>query len=100
MSAYIAVIPEAIRRRWNALAVPQLCEALARESAENERLQRADSDAEYWRDQALSMQQVIAEESDLEPALTQSGELVFAPGPGTPCENSTLALALTAHESL
>lgn len=52
MSTLIAVLPDRVRRRWDAIAIRQLAEAAAKLSIENETLQRearwAEDVADMW----------------------------------------------------
>lgn len=90
MSSLVAILPPAIRRKWDALAIPQLCEALLQQDATIDRLDRADADADYWREQLMRLQEQFAEHAEL--GLTQSGDLTLV-------LNCSAARALTANES-
>jgi hypothetical protein len=78
-----AVLPAHIRRRWDVIALAQLCEALIRESEEIELLRAdvrcADDLADSWRDEALSLQGQLAKLTCAEPGITQQGALVLVP---------------------
>lgn len=67
--------------RFDRLALPQLCEVSARLAAENDDLRRelynAQDDAEFRREQALAMQEQLAESAGGVPGITQSGQLVY-----------------------
>lgn len=88
MSSGTAVIPPTIRRKWDAMAIPQLLEEMAHLHAENERLQRADSDAYYWHDQYMELQRQMCDEHDLSPSLTVDGQLILVPNNDSPCADA------------
>lgn len=77
MTTHTATVPAAIRRKWDAIAIPQLCAELLRQDTENSRLQLRDGDADHWFEQLMSLQEQFAEAQDLERGLTIGGDLVL-----------------------
>lgn len=75
----LAILPPAIRRRWDALAIQQIHEALARQYERIEFLEREASDADYWHEQFLNLQDQLAESQSGVVGITQSGNLVLLP---------------------
>lgn len=92
----VAIIPRHLRRKWDALALPQLCSELLRQDAENERLKQLDGDADYWYEQAMSMQDILANEHDLERGLTLAGDLTLIPKVSTAPDGSRHPSAMQA----
>lgn len=75
-----AVLPAAVRRRWDAIALAQLAERAAQLDAENDelkcRLAHAEQVADDCWQQAMDMQLQLCERTGSEPGITQDGQLV------------------------
>lgn len=69
--------------RLDRFALDQLRAECARLAAENERLRddyhRAAADADWWRDEAIRMQDAFCDETGATPGLTIAGHLVAVP---------------------
>lgn len=81
MSALQAVLPPHIRRRWDSAALDQIAQTARTQGEEiaelRARLEAAEDAAEFWREQAMELQQQLADATGGAPGLTSSGQLVI-----------------------
>lgn len=81
MSALQAVLPPRIRRRWDAAAINQIARTARAQTEEIAELRRAlaaaEDAAEFWRQQAMELQQQLADATGGGLGITQAGQLVI-----------------------
>lgn len=73
----------ALQRRFDAIALDQLRAEVVRLHEENNQLREnlhwAEDAAEYWREDALQMQEAACAATGSSPGITQAGTLVLVP---------------------